>query len=360
MNSQKIKDLSLQIDKLKRLRDEELGSIDLESDLSLETNVKSMDTYYNARQFKELANTAAMVFQLCKAKSVLQKTFESALNEHASMPPGIKIPHFWNPPENSYFRYRVPIVISAMSGVGKSTLARNIVVNNIMRKIPTVYVTNEDTMAEALIGIYTIHVKLNTGSSLSFQEVEMWLHETKKGNPKYKELSQNVHRFSSMIKKYLAIIEAPEWSMSSILLGIERCENEFGEPVQCAILDYVQLVEPESRDNAKEIRHQMIAKSRMWKNYAKTKNIVPIIISQLNDDGRTAESTQFEKDAGQWFTIERERDKDTEQLSEMVTIKVKKGRRTGTGKMECAMDGKSGAFIHRPGWCPPKENLYAD
>lgn len=358
MNPDEIKRVSLQIAELVKKRDELMGEIDLGSDLALETNVASIQKLYDARSFRELQNVAAMVYQLCTKRSMQQKDYSAALKDHARMPPGILIPHHWNPAPKSYFRYRVPIVISAKSGVGKSTLARNIIVNNYLNKIHTVYITNEDSMAEAIIGMYTIYIKLSTGRSVKFQEVEEWLSETERGNQKYKELAGNVYRFADQIKKYIRIVEAENLAMSSILLEIERTENLFGDPVKCALLDYIQLVEPEHRDNIKELRHQMIAKSRMWKNYAKTRNIVPIIISQLNDDGRTAESTQFEKDAGQWLVIERERDQDTEELSPTVTIRIKKGRRTGTGKMVCHFDGISGAFIPSGHWQPPRENLY--
>lgn len=359
MNPDEIKKISLQIHDLVRKRDELMGEVDLQSDLALETNVLSIAKLYDARSFRDLQNVAAMIYQLCAKRSMQQRDYVASLKDHARMPPGILIPTFWNPAPESYFRFRVPIVISARSGVGKSTLARNIAVNNYLNKIPTVYITNEDSMSEALIGMYTIYIKLNTGQTIKFQDVELWMNETEKGNPKYKELASNVYRFAEQIKKFIRIVEAESLSMSSILLEIERTENQFGEPVKCALLDYIQLVEPEHKDSVKELRHQMIAKSRMWKNYAKGRNIVPIIISQLNDDGRTAESTQFEKDAGQWIVIERELDKDTEELSPSVTIRIKKGRRTGTGKMVCHFDGPSGAFVPSAMWRPPKESLYA-
>lgn len=356
---EEVKKLSMQIDTLRRKRDELLDTVDLQSDLALETNVLALQKLYDARDFRGLQNVAAMVNQLCVRRTMQQKSYEVALRDHARMPAGIRIPTFWNAAQDSYFRYRVPIVISSQSGVGKSTTARNIAVNNIMNKVFTVYVTNEDSMAEALIGMYTIYTKLHLGVTYSFQEVERWLHDTENGGTKYKSHAETVYRFAELSKKYVRIVEAEYWSMSSIILEIERSENIFGATVQCAMVDYIQLVEAEHKDSVKDIRHQMIAKSRMWKNYAKSRNIVPIIISQLNDDGRTAESTQFEKDAGQWIVIERERDKDTEELSPSVTIRIKKGRRTGSGKLVCHFDGPSGALIPSALWHPAKENLYA-
>jgi len=359
-NAEEIKKIAEEIHRLARKKDELMGTVDLGSDLALESNVGAIPALYSEGKFRELQNVAAMIFNLCKAKSTVQKSFDAALKDHAKMPPGIPIPKFWNPAEKSYLRFRAPIVISAQSGVGKSTLARNIAVNNLMLKIPTVYITNEDTMGEAIIGMFTIYTMLNTGRSFAFQEVEEWLHDTERGGTKHKDNARAVYAFANAMKKYVSIIEAEYWSMSSVILGIEREENKFGEPVRCALFDYIQLAEPEAKDTMKEIRHQMIAKSRMWKNFCKTRDMAGVLISQLNDDGRTAESTQFEKDAGQWLIIERERDKNTEELSNTVTIRVKKGRRTGTGKMVCAIDGKSGAFIPGQSWKPVRTNLYGE
>lgn len=360
MNPERVKKLSTEIERLVRERDAELGTTDLASDLALESNIEAVAKLYGSRSFKDLQNTCAMIIQICTAKWLSQKTWEAALHEHAKMPPGIPVPEYWQPPKDSYLRCAAPIVISSASGVGKSTTAQNIIVNNIMLKIPTVYVTNEDTMAEAIIKMFTIYVKLDRGITYSFQEVEKWLHTTEAGGTAFKDQARMVYAFANLIKKYVSIVEAEYWSMSRIIFAAEREENTFGEPAKCVIVDYAQRIEPEPYARHKDIRLQMIDNSRMWANYVKTKKIVGILISQLNDDGKTAESRQFEKDAGQWIVIERERDKDTEELSPTVTIRVKKGRRTGTGKMVCSIDGPSGALIPFETWRPRKENLYGD
>lgn len=95
----------------------------------------------------------------------------------------------------------------------------------------------------------------------------------------------------------------------------------------------------------------------MWANYVKSKQKVGILISQLNDDGKTAESRQFEKDAGQWVVIERKYDDKTDTFSDEVVIRFKKGRRTGTGRVVCHIDGGSGAFIKRADWKPAELHL---
>ena len=95
----------------------------------------------------------------------------------------------------------------------------------------------------------------------------------------------------------------------------------------------------------------------MWANYVKAKKKVGIIISQMNENGKTAESSQFEKDAGQWLVIERKYDESTDSFRDEVNIRFRKGRRTGTGRVVCQIDPGSGAFIPYANWKPAPESL---
>lgn len=353
----RLKKLDARIAELVALKNAEINSESLESDLALESNVQSITKLYEQRSFNDLANVASMLVMQCRKKWTAQKSNAQALAEHARMPQGIEVPRIWNAPDSSIFRAGAPIVISSASGVGKSTTARNIIAHNILKKIPTVYVTNEDMKAEAIIGLFTIYTKINIGRSLSFAEVEAWNHNGIRGNTVAKGEAAALHSFAQLIEKRVDIIEAEYWSMSQILYGIEESENRLGVPAKCVILDYVQRVDPEPSSRNRDIRLQMIEASRMWANYVKAKKKVGIIISQMNDNGKTAESSQFEKDAGQWIVIERKYDDTTDTFSDEVNIRFRKGRRTGTGRATCHIDGKSGAFIPSALWKPAPNNL---
>lgn len=353
----KLKKLDERIAELVALKNAEINSESLESDLALESNVQSIAQLYDQRSFNDLANVASMIVQQCRKKWTAQKNNAQALAEHARMPNGIEVPRMWNAPDSSVFRAGAPIVISSASGVGKSTTARNIIAHNIMKKIPTVYVTNEDMKAEAIIGLFTIYTKLHLGRSISFAEAEAWNHNAVRGNAIAKGEAETLHKFAQLIEKRVDIIEAEYWSMSQILYGIEEAENRLGVPAKCVILDYVQRVDPEPTSRNRDIRLQMIEASRMWANYVKAKKKVGIIISQMNDNGKTAESSQFEKDAGQWIVIERKYDETTDTFSDEVNIRFRKGRRTGTGRVVCYIDAKSGAFIPSALWKPAPNNL---
>jgi len=358
-NLDKVKKLTDIIDRAVRERDAELNGDGLHLDLALETNVRSLSGLYESRAFNDLENTCALIIQQCKTKWMDQRSPEDALRAHAKLPPGIRIPPLWNAPDNAFFRAGAPVVISSASGVGKSTTARNIIVHNIINKIPTVYVTNEDTKAEAVIGLFTIYAKIHLGRSLSFMEVERWNYEAARPGASVaaQENARLLYVFAKQMQKHVLIIEAEYWSMSRIIYGAENAENHFGKPAECVILDYAQRIDPEPASRNKDIRLQMIEASRMWANYVKAKQKVGILISQLNDDGKTAESRQFEKDAGQWVVIEREYDSNNDTFSDQVKIRFKKGRRTGTGRVTCHIDGQSGAFIPSASWAPAEARL---
>lgn len=356
-NLAKVQKLTEIIDKAVRERDAELNGDGLHLDLALETNVRSIVGLYESRSFSDLENMCSLIIQQCKSKWSEQRTPEDALKAHAKLPPGLRVPKMWNAPDNSFFRAGAPVVVSSASGVGKSTTARNIIAHNILNKIPTVYVTNEDTKAEAVIGLFTIYTKINTGRSFSFMEVETWNYLAARGNKDAQEKARLLYEFARRIDKFVYIVEAEYWSMSRIIYAAESSENHFGQPCTCVILDYVQRVDPEPGSAKNEIRLQMIEASRRWANYVKSKQKVGILISQLNDDGKTAESKQFEKDAGQWIVIERKYDESTDTFSDEVNIRFRKGRRTGTGRVTCHIDAQSGAFIPSQLWKPAPEAL---
>lgn len=345
MSHDLLKKVNAQIDALVKRRDEIVNSKDLTTDLALETNVSAIGRHYSSRDWRAVENTASMIVQLTRGKWTDEKTFEQSIKDHAAQRPGIDIPSVWNAPQGMMFRRGAPIVVSSASGVGKSTTARNIIVHNIIKKIPTVLVTNEDTKAETLIGLYTIYARLMTGHQFAFNDVEKWIIGNAKDSNKYASEVKMFLSFIRGISKYIHIIEAEYWSWSRVLFGIEDSENALGCPPDCVIVDYVQRIDPEPESRNKDVRLQMIEGSRMMANYIKTKKLVGILISQLNDDGKTAESRQFEKDAGQWLVIERKYEETTDTFSNEVVIRFKKGRRTGTGRAVCFVDPTNGAFI---------------
>lgn len=360
MNHDLIKKLNGQIDALLKRRDELVNSKDLASDLALESNVSAIARHYAGKDWRAVENTASMIVHLMRGKWTDEKSFEQAIKDHAALKPGIEVPGVWNAPQGMIFRRGAPIVISSASGVGKSTTARNVIVHNIMRRVPTVLITNEDTKAETLIGLYTIYARLTTGHTFAFNDVEKWIIQNAKNPEQHKTELRLFLSFIKSISKYVHIIEAEYWSWSRILFAIEDSENVLGVPPDCIVVDYVQRIDPEPESRNKDVRLQMIEGSRMLANYIKVKKLVGILISQLNDDGKTAESRQFEKDAGQWLVVERKYDDTTDTFANEVTIRFKKGRRTGTGRAVCYVDPTNGAFIPTPLWKPSTGQMFGD
>lgn len=350
--------LTQQIEKYVIERNALLNKGDLRSDLALERNVESIPQLYRANDWHALANTGAMIADLCRRNIKPQKTPEQALREHAKMPPGIQIPRLWNASADSYFRFGAPILLSAKSGVGKSAGACNIAVHNYLNKIPTVYFAGEDTLAETVIKCFTIWSMIRVGRSFPFTMAETWLHEGLKGDKENESKAAAIYKWVSDFKKIVHIVESEYMSPSGILIEVERAENFLGQRVQCIINDYIQINEAEHYMKRESVREQNMEKSKTFKKYVKGKPVAFISISQLNDDNRTAESTQFEKDAAQWIILERAMNTETDELSPELKIRMVKGRRTGSGRFVCHFDGPSGAFIPTATWSPIKKSLY--
>lgn len=359
-NDEKVAELTREIEGKAAERNALLNAGDLSKDFSLERNVESIAPLFKSKNWHELANTGAMIADLCRRNVKPQKSPEQALREHAKMPAGIKIPWLWGAGHDSYFRFGAPILLSAKSGVGKSAGACNIAVHNFLAKIPTVYFAGEDTLAETVIKCFTIWSMVSGGRSFPFVDVEKWLHETEKGSKDFEGQARLVYTFSDAFKKYVRIVESEYMSPSGIVIEVERAENHLGDRVQCILNDYIQINEAEHYMRRESVREQNMEKSKTFKKYIKGKPMAFISVSQLNDDNRTAESTQFEKDAAQWIILERDRDDKTDELSPELRIRMIKGRRTGSGRFICHFDGPSGAFIKHAGWSPMKKDLYAN
>ena len=342
---------TLEIEKHARARDSLMGN-DPASDMALQSACEAIPALWSARSWKELEATLRSSADMVRNRWRPQASNMEAVKAHAKLKQGIRIPHLWNAPEGRYFRRVAPILISAKSGVGKSTCARNIIIHNLSDKIPTVYLTNEDTKAEAVIGLFTIWARINSGNIYEFEQVETWLRSAESGGDKFKKEAAMVYAFAQKLEKLVQIVECHDMPMSQILLEAQRVENLFGFKAECTILDYIQKVSHEEWARREPIRIQNIIASKMFTSYVGVSGGVGIAVSQENKEGGTAESAQFERDAGQWFSIERKTDDTTGEMSNDAVIRIKKGRRTGTGLIKCYFEGRSGALIPRETWRP--------
>lgn len=352
----RVQKINSEISRLVDQRDKLIdGSDHLSSDLALETNVQKIRELYESGSWQDLNNTLAASIEIVKNKNFVNVGAVQAIEKHASIKPGFVLPSSWNAGRDVMLRRGAPIVLASKSGVGKSTTSRNLAVHNLNEKRRTVIMTNEDTKAEILIGLYTIWRRLHTGESIGFEEVEKWLNQNDQDSSKFQHEVSVFKKFCERSEKYICIVECEYWSWSRIIYGIEWTENHFGCAPDCVIIDYVQRIEPEPVMSRIDYRLQHVHGSRLITNYIKRKQCVGILVSQLNESGGTAESTQYQRDAGQLIHIEREYDENSDKYSNEIVIRLKKFRRGATGRGTCYFDSLSGAFISSPTWRPITE-----
>lgn len=172
-------------------------------------------------------------------------------------------------------------IIAASSGVGKTALALQIS-RNLSRNLKCLFVSRE--MKESridfrlLASITGIPSRKIRDNSLSDEE------RAKIKNVLFKRLAND----NLIINDRIA-------SLSEIKYRLRK------EPFDCLVVDYIQLVEPENRN---ETREQQVAKiSRGLKNIAMEFQIAVIALTQLNEDGASRESRAIYFDSDNYIEI---------------------------------------------------------
>jgi len=172
-----------------------------------------------------------------------------------------------------------------------------------------------------------------------------------------KDLRNSAHHdsFRAFRKQYgekMFILYTPGWSAKRIVYGHKLAENHFGRPATVWATDYAQIIgkDPAARD----MRESQINNSLFFTIATGVANVAHILVSQVNDLGVTAESAQYERDAGMVVNFIREADKETGEKSAAIKIHIKHSRSTASGIFPRWMDVKSGAIVQDAGYTPPE------
>lgn len=169
--------------------------------------------------------------------------------------------------------------------------------------------------------------------------------------PRNHERQQNYKAFRKKYGESIFCIYTPGWTARRAVYGHKLAENIFGKKATVWVTDNAQLVakDPTIRD----IREGQIANSLFFSDCTGLANVGHILISQLNKEGDTAESKQYERDAGMVINFIRDENKETGEKSPVMKIHVKHSRFTQSGLFERWVDVKSGAIVPAAGYTPP-------
>ncbi len=172
-------------------------------------------------------------------------------------------------------------VIGGQTKAGKSMLAGQVALNIAMSGKPVLFISLEMSERELTLRLLSILARVDT------RTVKFW----------------NDHEHARFAAAQTTLLDAPlqivtrRYKLSEIAGICQQAAARPGEPLAAVVLDYAQLTEG-SRSRKDEMRHQELAEiSRTCKRLAGSLNVLFLLLTQLNDEGRTRESRDIENDA---------------------------------------------------------------
>lgn len=173
------------------------------------------------------------------------------------------------------------VVIGGQTKSGKSMLAGQIALNVGFSGKPVLYLSLEMTERELT------QRWLSCLGRVDVRRVKFW----DEGEHQRFFLAQN-----TLIPLPLTIVTRT-FKLSEVVAASQRAAMRPGEPLAVIVLDYAQLTEgiKTSRDDRRQQEIALI--SRTCKRLAGQLNVLFILLTQLNDEGRTREARDIENDA---------------------------------------------------------------
>lgn len=183
-------------------------------------------------------------------------------------------------------------VIGGQTKSGKTVLAGQVALNLVLEQLPVLYISLEMTERELTLRLLSSIARVDTRS------VKFWT-EAEHG------------RFAAAAKVLATVpltIITRTFKLSEIVAACQRAAARPGEPLAAIVLDYAQLTEG-VKNGKDDRRQQEIAQiSRTCKRLAGTHNVLFLLLTQLNDDGRTREARDIENDANLMVEVGHNRD----------------------------------------------------
>lgn len=173
------------------------------------------------------------------------------------------------------------LVIGGQTKAGKSILAGQIALNIALSMKPVLYVSLEMTERELTLRLLASMARVDTRS------VKFWNEFEHARFCKAQELLQTAP---------LSIITRA-YSLAEISAAVQRYASRPGEPLAAVVLDYAQLTEGVKNGREDRRQREIAQISQACKRMAGKHNVLFILLTQLNDDGRTREGRDIENDA---------------------------------------------------------------
>lgn len=173
------------------------------------------------------------------------------------------------------------LVIGGQTKSGKSIVAGQIALNIAMNGKPVLYISLEMSERELTMRWLSAIARVNVRIPGAWKEGDF----------------QRFTSAQNRVSKLPATIITRRYQLSDIVGFCQEHAARSGEPLACIVLDYAQLAHA-VRNRREDRRQQEIAEiSRTCKRLAGSLNVFFILLTQLNDEGRSREARDIEHDA---------------------------------------------------------------
>lgn len=322
----------------------------LAEDMQLESAVKDLAKAYAARDWMRMKNAAATIMTSHYDEVPEMPDAESEFDEIINSGIGYSFPDEWSIPKEIMMPTGLMTVFKAKQKTGKSRAMLSVMLAMAKKNLCVSIMSSEMPTAQVWLNLFMQHQYLERKVSYSEFEARLAL---KSDHVKWTEVREAIKRFRKDFDKNIFVLHTPGWTARRLVYGARLGENHFGKKPHFWGIDYAQIIEGEP--SIRDMRQQHIFNSLYLTKTMKYEKIGGIVVSQQSESGATAESQQYEKDAGMVVALTRETDKDTGKKSPQVEIFVEHSRSTESGKFQRFMDVKSGAIVFDNLYLPPSD-----
>ncbi len=309
------------------------------NDLITGDNIDKLNDLFAEGRFEELAKACHEIHLAINSNlfSDLEKTPEDQIKEIVGQKKAYPLPMDFGL-NDIHIMPGVNVVVGARSGYGKTSFGLNMVLDFIKNKKKVVFFSLEMTPAQLWLKLFQLYLSKERNESISF----IALQEAVSSPKLYVEDHRKLLEFVAWAKGYLVIINANYMSAGDMADIYEQSARKFDAYPEWAVVDYLQLIEPEKHLHRATVREKMIAISQIFATKAKERQSNFLLLSQVNNDDEFRESKKINDDAG--MSIILERDIENNEFAPTVVIKIKKSRFTRIGVSEVPFSNKTGAI----------------
>lgn len=176
------------------------------------------------------------------------------------------------------------LVIGGQRKAGKSILATQIALNVALNGQPVVYFPLEMNEQELTLRMISSTARVET------RKIRLWT----EGD------YQRYAACQGILAKMPMHIACRRYDLTEIAGICRQFHSKYAsseKKLSCIVLDYAQLVSVPSRSRDDRRQQEVAAVSRMAKRLASELDVLFILVTQLNDDGRAREARDIEMDA---------------------------------------------------------------